>query len=93
MNCAPSAAPIDIDFVFGSNDINFAAPYEISRNFLLTLLKLNLTEKNMNEILRSTETMLEQTRNLCQQTMKSDETKPSTANHSHFKSFAFDYIQ
>lgn len=79
INCAPDAATVDTDFVFGSDDINFAAPYEISRNFLFALLKLNLTEKNMNEILHLTETMLEQTRKLCKQTIDSDEISPLEA--------------
>lgn len=79
INCALGAASINKDFVFGSDDIDFVAPYEISRNFLLTLLKLNLTEKNVNEILRLTETMLEQTRKLCKQTIESDEISPPEA--------------
>lgn len=79
INSAPGATPVDTDFVFGSDDTNFAVPYEISINFLLTLLKLNLTEKNMNEVLRLTETMLEQIRKLCKQTIELDEINPSEA--------------
>lgn len=79
LNCAPDAATVETDFVFGSDDINFATPYEISRNFLFALLKLNLTEKNINEILHLTETMLEQTRTFCKQTIEFDEISPLEA--------------
>lgn len=80
INCGPDdAATVNTDFVFGSDDINSAAPYEISRNFLVTLLKLNLTEQNMNAILLSTEKMLEQTQKLCKQSIDSGETSASEA--------------
>lgn len=72
MQCA-DAAPIATDFIFGSDDGDFVSPYEIPRNFLLSLLKLNLTQKDVNEILRLTETMLDESRKLCKQTIETGE--------------------
>lgn len=79
------AASVNTDFVFGSDDIDFVTPYEISKNFLCTLLKLNLNDKDMNEVLRLTETMLEQTRKICKQTIESDEINPTEAVNYTFE--------
>lgn len=80
INCiTDGAASVDTDFVFGSDDVDFVTPYEISTNFLCTLLKLNLNDKDMNEVLCLTEKMLEQTRKICKQTIESDEINPTEA--------------
>lgn len=56
-------------FSFNPNDSTSVTCDEITKNYLLGLLSLNMNEKIMNDVFRLTGTLLENTHRFCQQSM------------------------
>lgn len=63
-------------FVFDSNDTDVQMPNQIASDFLMNLLSLDINEKNMNEVFRLTETLIEKTQLFCKQSIKSKDSNP-----------------